>query len=189
MKLAPALKATAVVIVLAAVLAFGWFNYRQFLNRGRQAPESAKLLNQLEKTGLPKFELKDLNGADISLATFSGKVVILNFWASWCDPCVSEFPSLISLIEKFKGEVVLIAVSADYERKDIDAFVQLFKVKNPFIHIAWDKDLLLAKQLGTNRLPESYIVGRDGHLIRKVAGVDDWASGPAFEYFSDLIKK
>ncbi len=177
------------MLLLAGALAFGWMNYRQFLSRGRQAPDSAKLLNQLEKSGLPSFKLDDLKGRDISLATFTGKVVILNFWASWCDPCVSEFPSLISLIEKFNGGIVLLAVSADYERKDIDSFMQLFKVKSPFIHISWDKDLNLAKQLGTSRLPESYIIGRDGHLIRKVAGVDDWSSPGAFEYFSELLKK
>jgi thiol-disulfide isomerase/thioredoxin len=189
MKFTPVIKATLVVLMMTGVLFFSWLQYRDFLNRGRQAPDSAKILNQIEKSGLPTFELLDLDGKDISPQKFKGKVVILNFWASWCDPCVSEFPSLLKLVERFHGEVILIAVSADYERADIEHFLKMFQVKTPFLRLAWDKDLKVAKSLGTNRLPESYILSRDGQLVRKVAGVDDWSSKSAIEYFEELLKK
>jgi len=189
MKLTPALKATLVVLIIAGVLFLGWTKYHDFLNRGRQAPDSVKLLNSLEKNGVPDFSLKDIDGRDISLAKFHGKVVILNFWASWCDPCVSEFPSLLKLVDHFKGEILLLGVSADYELVDVQKFLQLFKISKDDIFIAWDKDLELAKKYGTYRLPESYIIGRDGKLVRKVVGVDDWASVNAIGYFTDLLKK
>jgi thiol-disulfide isomerase/thioredoxin len=189
MKLAPALKATIVVLVIAGALFLGWRKYYDFLNRGRQAPDSVKFLNNLEKNGVPDFNLKDIGGREVSLTKFKGKLVVLNFWASWCDPCVSEFPSLLKMIDHFKGDVILLGVSADYELVDIQKFLELFKVKDPNVFIAWDKDLDLAKKYGTYRLPESYIIGRDGKLVRKVVGVDDWASANALDYFTDLLKK
>jgi cytochrome c biogenesis protein CcmG, thiol:disulfide interchange protein DsbE len=189
MKFTPALKATLVVLVIAGGLFFGWAKYHDFLNRGRQAPESVKFLNNLEKNGVPDFNLKDIDGREVSLTKFRGKLVVLNFWASWCDPCVSEFPSLLKLIDHFKGQILFLGVSGDYELVDVRKFLQLFKVKDPSIYIVWDKDLDLAKKYGTYRLPESYIIGVDGKLIRKVVGVDNWASANAIDYFADLLKK
>lgn len=166
-----------------------WSKYREFLSRGREAPASAVQLNNLVRDGFPKISLSELDGRDVRLENYLGKVVILNFWASWCDPCVAEFPSLVKLIDRFKGEVHLIAVSADYERKDIESFLKMFKANLPAIHVVWDRDLKLANQLGTNKLPESYIIGKDGHLVRKVAGVDDWSNASAIEFFESLVKK
>jgi thiol-disulfide isomerase/thioredoxin len=159
------------------------------LNQGRRPPPETQILNEIDKNGIPDFVLKDLAGLDISPKNFAGKLVVINFWASWCDPCVAEFPSLMKLLEKYKGDVVLLAISADYERKDIDSFLKAFKVNSPNLHVMWDKDFEVAKKFGTSRLPESYILGRDGRLIRKVAGVDDWASKDAFEFFKELIDK
>jgi thiol-disulfide isomerase/thioredoxin len=187
LKIPPQIKAAMVVLVLAIVLGLGWAKYSDFLNQGRKAPEGAAILNKIEKEGLPEFSIKDIYGVELNSKGYAGKIIILNFWASWCDPCVAEFPSLMKLIEKFKGDVVLFAISADHEEKDIHTFLKVFKVNSPNIRVAWDKDYRIAKLFGTYRLPESYIIGRDGKLIRKVAGVDDWATADAFEYFEHLL--
>jgi len=187
MKLTPVFKATLVVLVIAGVLFFLWDEYSDFLQQGRRPPEAALILNKIKQDGVPSFSLPDLQGQQVTLEQFAGKIVVLNFWASWCDPCIAEFPSLIKLVERYKGDVVLVAISADYEREDIDVFLKAFIIKNPHVYIMWDKDLVVAKKYGTYRLPESYIIGRKGELIRKVAGVDDWASKDAFEYFDHLL--
>jgi len=182
-----AAKSGVIVFLVAAVLGFGWWKYSDFLHQGRKAPESAQILNKLKSEGVPSFTLDDLNGQSFGLETYRGKLVILNFWAAWCDPCVAEFPSLLKLIDNFKGEVILIAISADHEEKDIHNFLKAFKANSPHIRVAWDKDYTIAKLYGTEKLPESYIIGREGQLIRKVSGVDDWATPDAFEYFEHLL--
>lgn len=188
MKLTPAMRAAVVVVAVAIFLGLLWVRYDSFLSQGQRPPEAAQILNQIEKTGLPKFSIKGLDGAELSLEKFKGKVVILNFWASWCDPCIAEFPSLLTLIKKFKGDVVLLAISADYELRDIETFLSAFKLKDPHVYVAWDKDLEVAKKFGTYKLPESYIIGRRGDLVRKIAGVDDWSTPDAIEYFRALVQ-
>lgn len=189
MKIPPVIKSLIVVIIMSMGFYWAWKSYDDFLSQGQKPPESAVILNEIEKNGVPNFSVVDLNGRSVTLDQFLGKIVILNFWASWCDPCIAEFPSLLKLLENQKGKVVLMAVSADYERADIDNFLKVFKVNSPHLIIAWDKDLVLAKKFGTFKLPESYIIGTKGELIRKVAGVDDWATKEAFEYFEGLLKK
>jgi thiol-disulfide isomerase/thioredoxin len=187
MDISPKAKGTLAVIIAMTAFVLLWQRYYEFLNRGRRPPESTQILNNMEKAGVPGFTLKDLHGNSVSLADFKGKLVILNFWASWCAPCVAEFPSLMKLIAHYKGEIVLLAISADYEEKDIQSFLKAFKVNDANIHVMWDKDQVVAKKYGTFKLPESFIVGRDGRLIRKVTGVDDWSTKDAFDYFADLI--
>ncbi|OFZ11216.1 MAG: hypothetical protein A2Z20_11045 [Bdellovibrionales bacterium RBG_16_40_8] len=188
MRLTPAFKASLVVLVLVVVLWVTWSKYSEFLSQGQRPPETALKLNRIEKDGFPDFLIKTLNGEDVSLKKFSGKLVIINFWASWCDPCVAEFPSLLKLLKKFNGEIVMIAISADYEEKDIHIFLKAFGEVNPNLHVVWDKSLELAKKFGTEKLPESYIIGRDGRLIRKVSGVDDWSTNDAINFFTHLLR-
>ena len=184
----PAVKGLLVVIVISGALLAGWLKYSDFLARGQKPPMASQILNDMEKNGVPDFELEDITGKNIALKDYRGKVVLLNFWASWCEPCIQEFPSMIKLIEEMKGDVILLAVSADYERADIDPFLKAFKVKSEHIKIMWDKDQNVAKQYGTFKLPESYLIGKNGELVRKVAGIEDWATPEAFEYFQMLIE-
>ncbi len=186
--LPPSIKGLLVVIALSGVLWLLWLRYKQFLTQGRRPPLSSQILDQLEKKGMPDFLLTDLDGNKISLEKFRGKVVVLNFWASWCDPCVAEFPSLVKLVQHFKGRVVLIGVSADYNLSDIQLFLKTFKsTHQQNVYIIWDKDENLAKRYGTFRLPESYVIDPEGRLIRKIAGVENWASSDAYAFFDDLL--
>lgn len=163
-----------------------WEMYSEKLSQGMQAPESAKILNKIDEDGVPDFKLTQLNGEPLTLSQFKGKVVLLNFWASWCEPCIKEFPSMIKLIDELKGEVVLLAISADYEKKDMETFLKAFQVKSPHIYTAWDQDQKLAKSYGTFTLPESYIIGKDGKLVRKVTGIEEWATPDAIDFFKSL---
>jgi len=151
-------------------------------------PEGVQVLNNIEKKGVPDFELKDMEGNLVKLSDYSDKVIILNFWASWCEPCVDEFPTLLKLIKHFKGDMVLLAVSADYTYSDMENFIKAFDVNDQSIKILWDKDKKIAKTFGTTILPETYVLGHNLKLIRKIVGVDKWFSKEALEFFTDIIK-
>ena len=182
----PAVKGLLVVLLIAGGLGAAWMKYSDFLARGQKPPASHEILLEMEKNGVPDFSLNDLEGHPVALSDFKDKIVVINFWASWCEPCIEEFPSMIQLVDEMKGELVLLAISADYEREDIDPFLKAFKVDSPHIKVMWDKDQEVAKKYGTFKLPESYIIGKKGELIRKVAGVEDWATPEAIEFFKGL---
>ena len=187
MKLSSYQKAGLAVFVVALALLSAWLKYYDFLSQGKIPPDSVAILRRLETEGFPEFTLKTLDGREVQLKTFAGKAVLLNFWASWCDPCVAEFPSLLKLVSHFKGRVVLLAVSADYEKQDILAFLKVFPVSSRDVYISWDEKLGLAKSLGTFRLPESYVIGPNGKLVRKISGVDDWSTPEAFQFFEHIL--
>ncbi len=175
--------------VLSALMWWGWSHYNAFLTQGSQAPESIRKLNLIEREGVPEFSFKDLKGKEWSLSDFKGKVVILSFWASWCDPCIEEFPSLLNLIKHFDGKVVLLAVSADNSMDELETFLKAFDADKPHVYISWDKARELARSFGTIVLPESYLIGVDGKLVRKVAGVEDWSDPMAIRFFDELLKR
>lgn len=152
-------------------------------------PPATRILNELEKTGIPNFTLNDLDGKPVSLESFRGKVVLVNIWATWCAPCVKEFPSLKNLVEKFKGEIVVFAISHDRNQEDIVSFVRAFgKIPEHFV-LLWDKEKSVSKIFGTEALPETYIISPQGKLLRKVAGDTVWDDVIALEFFKELIAK
>ncbi|MCB0391655.1 MAG: TlpA family protein disulfide reductase [Bdellovibrionales bacterium] len=182
-------KAIIAVTVTAGLMWGLWSIYKDFLTQGQKPPESTQILNEISKNGVPDFELNDIKGKTIKLSDFKNKIVIVNFWASWCDPCVEEFPSLLKLLNDFKGEIVLLAISADHSEEDMNNFLKAFNAESPYLYVMWDKEQEVAKKYGTSVLPESYVLGYDNKLIRKVAGVDDWSSPYAKEFFESIIKE
>lgn len=144
-----------------------------------------QFIDQLENEGALDFSLKGLDGAEIQMAQFKGKLVILSFWASWCGPCVEEFPSMMALLKAFPDQVEMIAISSDYTREDIDVFFQSLKLdkKLPNLHVAWDPDHKISELYKVQRLPESFIFKRDQKLLRKVIGSIQWDSPDALDFF------
>ncbi len=182
-------KGFGVTLVTAGVLSIPTYFYWDFLTRGMRPPAATQILNQLEKTGIPNFTLNDMTGKAVSLEDFRGKVVLVNIWATWCAPCIKEFPSLKNLVEKFNGEIVVLAISHDRAQEDIESFVRAFgKIPKDFI-LLWDKEKSVSKIFGTEALPETYIVSPTGKLLRKVAGDTIWDDAMAIEFFKDLIRK
>jgi thiol-disulfide isomerase/thioredoxin len=183
------LKGFIVVILLAGVLSLGWWKYRDRLTTGLRPSEGMTKLSEMEAGGVPDFTLGDLQGASVRLSDFKDRIVILSFWASWCDPCVAEFPSMIKLVNTFKGgEVVLVAVSADHSKEDIESFLRPYGDRlGPNVKILWDSDMSLAQRYGTEVLPESYILGPGLKIIRKVSGSEDWSAPGAMAFFKQLV--
>jgi thiol-disulfide isomerase/thioredoxin len=152
-------------------------------------PESYSYVAKFEKEGIPSIEATDLDGKPFDLSRVATPIVIVNFWASWCGPCVEEFPSMLRLIAEMKGKVTIVAVSMDDDEKDLRAFTKLFKVPKPGFEVLWDKDKKVMGTYGVGKLPESYIVGPDRKLIRKVLGIENWATPNAIQYFTSLAEK
>lgn len=151
-------------------------------------PESYSYVAKFEKDGIPAIEALDLAGQPFDLAKTSAPIVIVNFWASWCGPCVEEFPSMLKLVDVMDGKVAIVAVSMDDDEKDLKAFTKLFKVPRKGFEVLWDRDKKVMNRYGVGKLPESYIVGPDRKLIRKVLGIENWANENAIAYFKTLIQ-
>ncbi|MGZ5280537.1 MAG: TlpA family protein disulfide reductase, partial [Pseudobdellovibrionaceae bacterium] len=125
-------KASIITLLVALVLTgLFWVWSQSTLPQGVQR---VTRMDEMETAGLPDFQLPDLDGNVVKLSDFKGKVVIVSFWASWCAPCLEEFPSMIDLVEKMKGKVHLIAGSQDSAKEEIQAFLKSFpKSKHPQI--------------------------------------------------------
>jgi cytochrome c biogenesis protein CcmG, thiol:disulfide interchange protein DsbE len=184
------LRALGVVAILLALLAIPLSMYWDFLTRGMSPPPSTQIVTDMEKNGIPDFTLPDVNGKPVTLSMITDKrIVVVNFWASWCGPCVKEFPSLKRLVEKMDGKLVVLAISNDHEKADLDSFLKSFGPSPHDFIVLWDKDKKVSDLYGTEVLPESYIVGPNRKLIRKVAGVDDWSAPHALEFFQELVSR
>lgn len=148
------------------------------------------IIEKMEAGGVPSFTRQNLDGGSVSLDKYKGKVVIVNFWASWCAPCIEEIPSLIKLVDHYDGRVQLVAVSGDSSRKDIDIFMKSFKgMANKNIEVVWDEDKSLMALYGVERLPESYIAYPDHKLAKKIIGTINWFTNDSIEYVDSLLKK
>jgi len=122
----------------------------------------------------PAFSFETLDGKKHSLADFDDKVVVLNFWASWCAPCIIEFPPMLKLAEMTKNDSVFVFLSIDEEKSDIERFMKKNKIagaKN--ILIAHDKRKIISRDLfKTYKIPETYIIAPGGMIVDKITGAD-----------------
>lgn len=136
----------------------------------------------------PDFELPDLNDGSVRLSDFRGKVVFLNFWATWCQPCREEMPSMEILYENFKQDgLVILAVSIDRvtTKKDIPPFVKSMNLTFPILVDSWGQTDKRYKLMG---VPETYIIDQQGILQEKVIGPRDWTRLDNLEVVTRLLK-
>lgn len=177
-----------IVAVALIIGLYYWYHTNMAELPVNKTPAEFKLITKMENEGVPDFQLERLDGTTLKFSELKGKIVILNFWASWCNPCVEEFPSMIKLVDHFKGDVVVVAVSTDDDRKDIEAFLKAFGLPKPGFEVVWDKNKEVMAQYGINKIPESFLVGKDLKLIRKVLGIENWYSDGAVSYFQGLVQ-
>ena len=131
----------------------------------------------------PQFSITADNGRTVSLPNFGGKVLLLNFWASWCGPCVAETPSLSKLAQDYasKGLVVL-GVSVD---KDPQAYQNFLRKYTPGFLTACD--LKIHEDYGTYMYPETYIINAQGRVLLKIAEPADWTSPTVTQIIDKLL--
>ncbi len=135
----------------------------------------------------PDFTLTDMAGNPVSLSQFKGKVVILNFWATWCPPCRDEMPSMEKLYNEYgdKGLVMLAINVEEKGRKTVAKFLK--KTPYSFPILLDDKKSVSTKLYEVFRYPESFIIDRNGVVVEKIIGGIHWTSGSAFERVKFLL--
>ena len=124
----------------------------------------------------PAVTFKNAEGADVSLAAYKGKVVVVNFWATWCAPCVEELPSLAKAAEILRPEgIEVLALSVDrLEGEKITAFLAANQAAG--LGLQKDEGMSFARALEVKGLPTTVVVGPDGTIRGTLVGPADWAS-------------
>src|SRR5665213_3275800 len=131
----------------------------------------------------PAFTIQD-GAQTVSLSQYRGKVVLLNFWASWCAPCYDELPSLLALHHRLPGLVIL-GVSIDSDRQAYGNFLAENHIDFPTIR---DPSQATMHRYGTVQIPESYLIDRSGRIVRKYVSEQDWTSPEIVQALSAQLK-
>lgn len=147
---------------------------------------AAEWLEPLEKGHeAAGFELKDLEGKTHSLSDYKGKVLLVNFWASWCNSCIREFPSLERLSRGMDTRrFALLAVNAREGKGTVQRYGRL---QDAGIQILMDRDGKVTDNWGVNVYPTSFIVDANGNILGNVIGETDWDSEDKHTYIKSLF--
>lgn len=116
------------------------------------------------------FTIKDLEGRDVALSAYKGKVVLLNFWATWCGPCKAEIPGFVELQEKYRDDLVIVGFSVDDTADEAKAFAAEYKMNYPILLGEGREDLQDAYGPVWG-IPASFLISRDGLVCRKHLGI------------------
>jgi len=118
---------------------------------------------------------------------------VLNFWASWCPPCVKEFPGMVRMVKELKGKVALVAVSNDTKLSDVSKFLgklpfdeQTFSDSQDIFVVFDEGGKVTSENFGVFRFPETYVINKDYLISRKLVGEVDWQQGDLMAYFASL---
>jgi peroxiredoxin len=149
---------------------------------------------QLERGGpklgspAPNFQLWDMDGNVLSLSNYRGKVVLLNFWATWCGPCRVEMPAMELLYRDFnRKDFEILAVSTDPQGMAVTRpFRDSLGLTFPILH---DSDFRVGLTYGARTLPMTFLVDRDGLITHRIFGARDWQSPEARQLIQTLIKR
>lgn len=116
------------------------------------------------------FTIKDLDGKDVKLSSYKGKVVLLNFWATWCGPCKAEIPGFVELQDKYRDKLVVVGFSVDDTAEKAREFARQYKINYPILLGEGREDVQDAYGPIWG-IPASFIISRDGTVCRKHLGI------------------
>jgi cytochrome c biogenesis protein CcmG, thiol:disulfide interchange protein DsbE len=129
----------------------------------------------------PSFSVTTDSGQKITESNFGGKVLVLNFWATWCAPCLEEFPALNRFAAQTKGSgVVVLGISIDHNEAQYKRFLQSTR---PSFQTLRDADQIVNAKYGTFQFPETYVINDKGRVIKKYIGIID-----SFPELEKLVK-
>jgi thiol-disulfide isomerase/thioredoxin len=135
----------------------------------------------------PDFTLPSIDGQQVSLQEYRGKVVFLNFWATWCIPCREEMPALEQLHQKYQSEgLAVLAVDLKESAEQVKAFFQKYTLSFPSL---LDHNGAVFRDYLVMGMPTTYLISRDGQLLAQGIGGRDWTRAEAQELIRALVKK
>lgn len=134
----------------------------------------------------PDFDLPVLSGESATLATYKGEFVLLNFWATWCPPCLEEMPYIEEVYQKYKDRgFTVVAISSDEEGESVVApFIEELNLTFP---VLLDTDKAVSSVYGAHNLPMSFILNRDGEVIAGAVGERNWSGEEALSVLDEII--
>lgn len=151
--------------VLAIILSVSGYSYDL---RNQSTETNVKVTLKDDKA--PEFSLKSVDGKTVKLSDYKGKVVIIDFWATWCPPCRKGIPDLISIQNEFKDKVVIIGISLDREKtiKDVPGFVKNNGINYP---VVYGDDKVVIDYGGIQSIPTSFVVDKNGTVVDMHVGL------------------
>jgi peroxiredoxin len=168
------------LIFLAILFLFGRSSEGEelFLKAGIQPIKAVK--------NAPDFRLNRLNDKKVELKEFRGKVVLLNFWATWCGPCKEEMPSMEALYQLYKEKnFSLLAISVDYEGvKPVKEFIEKQRYTFP---VLLDPDSETLDPFGVKGIPTTFVINKKGRIVGRVVGPKDWKKPEVLSVIDRLL--
>jgi peroxiredoxin len=139
-----------------------------------------------EGMDVPQFTVQMLDGSSVNIADLKGKVVVVNFWATWCPYCVRELAEVqAGLIDKFAGkDLVFIAISHGEEQSDVAEFVESKGYKFP---IGFDGDSSVCKKFATQGIPRNFVIDRDGKVAMSSIGYTPEIFAEMVEFIGGML--
>ena len=134
-----------------------------------------------------EFAMRDMSGSYVSITAMRGKVIVLNFWATWCPPCTVEMPGLDQLYHDYRADgLEVIGVSSDGSEVGIREFLSETPVDFPILH---DRSGRVTKLYGVNSLPTTFLIDRSGTVVNLFMGEQDWTSPRMRDRIESFLKR
>jgi thiol-disulfide isomerase/thioredoxin len=162
---------TAFLAIAGALLTYTGVRYARFgaPSAAEGGGERATLRFYKDPAAVPAFTLQTLDGQQLSSDSLRGKVVIVNFWATWCPPCRAEIPDLVALQEKYRDTLQVIGISEDDAPvEEVRRFAEAHEINYPIVMTTAD---ISARFPGVQALPTSFIVDPEGRLVQRHVGM------------------
>lgn len=177
-------KTTLFIITINLLL----FLYPPALSKGGDLFSKIGIQAIRDREKAPDFYLESLTGEKVQLKSLKGKVIFLNFWATWCGPCKEEMPSMEALCQGFKDKgFAFLTISLDYEgRKTVKKFMEKQQYDFPVLLDPTSKTLQLFQ---VSRIPTTVIIDRGGRMIGRVIGPRDWYCPDVLALIDQLLNK
>jgi thiol-disulfide isomerase/thioredoxin len=172
------------IIAIAAIIIAAYIFYSQSKSPGYTVPaptpsqqnkSTDESSTQSNKTIVPDFDLKDLNGQSVKLSDYNGKIVILNFWATWCTYCKKEMPDLNDLNMELAKNNEAVIITVDVQESS-DTVKNYLSSNNINLMVLLDQDGALAQSYGISGFPTTLIVNKDGTLYTYIPGMTNKAT-------------
>ncbi len=139
-------------------------------------------------------EFKTLNNKTLHLDQMNEKLILINFWASWCAPCRKEFPDIFRLMQSYYPDIALIAISVDSDQKPMMEMIEHLKTEQDYvsdsIYWVWDQNKEISlRQFYTKNVPETFLIDSNRNIIAKIIGANDWKNDQIHSKIELILNK